>query len=189
MIKFKIFIILLFCGLNLTFSFAQQINESIKYIHVNREGLKDKSEFVITSNKMEYVLKNNVTGIIFYEYINKEKDTIISYLSNATLLFQNKKNTLQYYVEDTFNLTIPVGKYKFSIQRPGVGFINKKIRIKDNTKYTFYIKLKPRRLIFDITYECKTKEDVKKLKKLLKSSSTDIEKKCKCKETLSIIYD
>ena len=30
MIKFKIFIILLFCGLNLTFSFAQQINESLK---------------------------------------------------------------------------------------------------------------------------------------------------------------
>lgn len=155
-------------------------------------GLKDKSELIILEKTDNSNQENNIVGTIFWlRQINTDSTNLIKTDSieyvpfRANLILTNKTDTVDEFFNDTIAIKIPVGKYKLSIFEVGMGFINRTIRIRENTIYTFTVKLKTRRMIGITEYICTdrlSKKEIKALKKHYKFPDRFelIETKCKC---------
>lgn len=109
--------------------------------------------------------------------------------SYVNLFFTTKKDTFIYNIHHTTNLSIPAGNYTVFIQRKGMGYVHKQLKIKSKTAYGITLKLKPRPVIMDVKYACATKSDLKKLIKVLDSPEKKVEENCNCVNSGVIFYD
>lgn len=170
------------------------------YRFYSRLGLKDRSFLLIHTSYPNKKNDSNVAGTITSERkINngnndsRRKDWFESSPSRARLILISRKDTIEEYVDNVFKLKLPVGKYRILISRVGMGYINKTLRIRKNTTYTFDVILRSRRVIADYVYECKSKMTRKEYKairkhyKLNKKVDTR-ETNCDCKIKM-IVYD
>lgn len=119
----------------------------------------------------------------------KELTETASKDSYVNLFFANKKDTLLYNIHHSANLKIPPGTYTLFIQRKGMGYVNKEIKIKEGQSFTVDLMLKPRPVVMDVKYACATKHDIKKLIKALEHNPTTVEEQCNCLSSGVVYYD
>jgi len=159
----------------------------IPFNQVFNEGEMDTSKLELKKIQLNPMDSFNLIGSVLQEYLDSNGVAELD-SSDARIRLINKKDTLYYYIDETFALNIPEGKYKIRITRVGVGAIERKLKFDKIEGYQFNITLLSRRMIKNENYRCKTKKDKRILIRTLKSSENEFEKKCNCIWTGTTVY-
>jgi hypothetical protein len=151
------------------------------------EGEKDTSSLKIETFPLTDNDSVNLIGTVLEEY-NSSTDSVEYDDSWAIIKFWNKTDTIEFIVDESFNLTVPLGKYKMEIKKVGVGKIERKIKFNPSERYSFSIVLISRRTIENQNFRCKTKKDKRILRRIMISRDSKFKDKCNCKWTGTTIY-
>ena len=186
--KKTLFIIILFAIASSLFAQEEIDSEyPIPFVRVIDDGEMDTSKLEMIKIQLTQSDSFNLIGTVLQEYVDSNGVAELD-SSDARIRLINKKDTLIYYIDETFALKIPQGKYKIRITRVGVGAIDRKLKIETTQGYELNITLLSRRMIMNKYYQCKTKKDRRILKRILNSSDENFEEKCNCVSTRTTIY-
>ncbi len=111
-------------------SLAQENSDaSFKYYFNQLDGLKDKSDLVITKTKTDSICEFNVVGTVVYER-EIGKDSVEYVPSFAYLIMTNKADTVETSLSENFKIKISEGKYQWIFQEMGLVLLQRQLELR-----------------------------------------------------------